>query len=52
VLQLLRAGANINTFQEDGYAKGATALLLAIFNGEIKTAQLLIRQGEFLQKVD
>jgi ankyrin repeat protein len=52
VLQLLRAGANINTLQEVGIYKGATALLLAIFNGEIKTAQLLIRQGEFLQMVD
>jgi ankyrin repeat protein len=49
VLQLLKAGANINTPQEEGYAKGATGLLLSIFNGQIKTAQLLIRQGKFLQ---
>jgi ankyrin repeat protein len=48
VLQILKAGANINALQEEGYAKGATALLLAIFSGEIKTAQLLIRQGQFL----
>lgn len=45
VLQLLKAGANINALQEDGYSKGATGLLLAIINGKIKTAQLLIRQG-------
>jgi len=45
VLQLLRAGANINAIQEEGIYKGATPLLLAIFNGEVKTAQLLVRQG-------
>lgn len=48
VLQILKAGANINALQEEGYAKGATALLLAIFSGEIKTAQFLVRQGQFL----
>lgn len=47
VLQLLKAGANINALQTEGYAKGATPLLLAIFNGQIKTAQLLIRKGMF-----
>ena len=46
VLQLLKAGANIDALQEEGYCKGATGLLLAIINGKIKAAQLLIRQGE------
>jgi ankyrin repeat protein len=46
VLQLLKAGANINAFQEEGYCKGATGLLLAIIGSKIKAAQLLIRQGE------
>jgi ankyrin repeat protein len=45
VLQLLRAGANINAIEEEGVPKGATPLLLAILNGHVKTAQLLIRRG-------
>jgi ankyrin repeat protein len=45
VLQLLHAGANINAVEEEGVPKGATPLLLAVLNGEVKTAQLLIRHG-------
>jgi ankyrin repeat protein len=45
VLQLLKAGANIDAVEEDGFPKGATPLLLAILDGHVKVAQLLIRQG-------
>jgi ankyrin repeat protein len=45
ILQLLRAGADINILQDWGNYKGATPLIVAIFNGEVKTAQLLVRQG-------
>jgi ankyrin repeat protein len=45
VLQLLHAGGNINAVEEEGDHKGATPLLLAILNGHVKTAQLLIRHG-------
>jgi ankyrin repeat protein len=45
VLQLLEAGADINTKQVDGFPKNATPLLLATLNGHVKTAQLLIRRG-------
>jgi ankyrin repeat protein len=46
VLQLLKAGANIDAVEEaEGFYKGATPLLLAILEGHVKVAQLLIRQG-------
>jgi len=45
VLSLLQAGADINAVTEEGSRKGATPLLQAIFNGQMKTAQLLIRKG-------
>ena len=45
VLQLIKAGADINAAEEKGNPKGATPLLLTILNGHVKCAQLLIRQG-------
>jgi ankyrin repeat protein len=45
VLQILKAGANVNAIEETGAPKGASPLLLAISHGHPKTAQLLIRQG-------
>lgn len=52
VLQLLQAGANIDAIQDEGSYKGATSLLLAIFNGQVKTAQLLIRRKARLDIAD
>ena len=52
VLQLLQAGANIDAIQDKGHYKGATPLLLAIFNEEVKTAQLLIRRKASLDIAD
>jgi ankyrin repeat protein len=52
VLQLLQAGANLDAIQDEGSYKGATSLLLAIFNGQVKTAQLLIRRKARLDIAD
>ena len=45
VLQLLQQGININAIEETGRPKGTSPLLLAILNGHVKTAQLLVRRG-------
>jgi ankyrin repeat protein len=45
VLQLLREGANVDAVEEKSVPKGATPLLLAILNGHVKAAQLLIHHG-------
>lgn len=45
VLLLLNAGADINATMDSGGYIGATSLLLSLFQGHAKTAQLLIRQG-------
>lgn len=45
VLQLLTAGSDIDAAEENGFPKGATPLLLAVLNGHVKTAQLLVRRG-------
>ncbi|KAH8816611.1 ankyrin repeat-containing domain protein [Xylogone sp. PMI_703] len=42
VLQLIKAGTNINSQEEDSW-RGATPLLIAILYGHPKTAQLLVR---------
>jgi ankyrin repeat protein len=45
VMELLKAGADINAFSDKGFPKRATPLLLAVLSNEVKTAQFLIRQG-------
>lgn len=45
VMELLKAGADINAVSEDGFPKRATPLLLAVLSNEVKTAQFLIRKG-------
>ncbi|KAE8443486.1 hypothetical protein EG329_001797 [Mollisiaceae sp. DMI_Dod_QoI] len=43
-LKLLRAGADVDAVEDTGVPKGASPLLIAILNGYVKVAQLLIRQ--------
>lgn len=45
ILQLLTEGADINTVEKEGLPKGASPLLLALFGGHVKAAQLLVRKG-------
>lgn len=51
ILQLLKAGADIDAKQTKDVG-GGTALLVAITNGEMQSARLLIRQGARLDVVD
>lgn len=44
-MKLLQAGADVNSFSDEGHPQRATPLLLAVLGNEVKTAQFLIRQG-------
>ncbi|TVY43158.1 Ankyrin [Lachnellula occidentalis] len=45
IVQILAAGADINSAELTGSPKGATPLLLTILNGHVQAALLLVRRG-------